>query len=102
MRFPLWGLQDAQAVPVSQQGAPVVPERRPARLPRRGAGSGRHGGRAWRWASELEEAADTVRAAGLPDDVLRAVADTLRRCAPAKDDASLSPLEALDLLRDSA
>ncbi|MGE7439527.1 NAD(P)-dependent oxidoreductase [Kitasatospora sp. NPDC001175] len=58
--------------------------------------------RAWRWAPEMEEAAETLRAAGLPDEVLRAVADTLRRWNAARDDAALSVDDALGLLRGSA
>ncbi|MFF2123551.1 DUF1932 domain-containing protein [Kitasatospora sp. NPDC058184] len=53
--------------------------------------------RAWRWAPELEEAADTLQAAGLPDEVLRAIADTLRRWNSAKDTA-LTVEQALVLL----
>ncbi|MER8188215.1 DUF1932 domain-containing protein [Kitasatospora sp. NPDC094015] len=55
--------------------------------------------RAWRWAPEMEEAADTLRAADLPDEVLRAVADTLQRWTVAKDDGGLSVDSALRLLR---
>ncbi|MFF7459103.1 DUF1932 domain-containing protein [Kitasatospora sp. NPDC008115] len=57
--------------------------------------------RAWRWAPELEEAADTLRAAGLPDETLRAVAGTLRRWADAKDDGALSVEGSLEMLRSS-
>ncbi|WSJ72262.1 DUF1932 domain-containing protein (plasmid) [Kitasatospora sp. NBC_01302] len=57
--------------------------------------------RAWRWAPELEEAADTLRAAGLPDEVLRAVANTLQHWADAKDDGELSLEGALRMLRES-
>ncbi|MET9183157.1 DUF1932 domain-containing protein [Kitasatospora aureofaciens] len=57
--------------------------------------------RAWRWAPELEEAADTLRAAGLPDEVLRAVAETLHRWTDAKDDGELSAEGALRILRES-
>ncbi|MER5642179.1 DUF1932 domain-containing protein [Kitasatospora sp. NPDC002227] len=57
--------------------------------------------RAWRWAPEMEEAADTLRAAGLPDEVLRAVASTLQRWTDTKDLDDLSMETALDLLRRS-
>ncbi|MFE2175828.1 DUF1932 domain-containing protein [Kitasatospora sp. NPDC059462] len=58
--------------------------------------------RAWRWAPELEEAADTLRAAGLPDEVMRAVADTLRHWTDAKDDQGISVEDALEMLRGSS
>ncbi|MEU3564160.1 MULTISPECIES: NAD(P)-dependent oxidoreductase [unclassified Kitasatospora] len=57
--------------------------------------------RAWRWAPEMEEAADTLREAGLPDEVLRAVAETLRHWTDAKDNCELSAEGALKLLRES-
>ncbi|MFJ7250150.1 DUF1932 domain-containing protein [Kitasatospora sp. NPDC098652] len=57
--------------------------------------------RAWRWAPEMEEAADTLRTAGLPDEVLRAVASTLKCWADTKDNDDLSLESALDLLRRS-
>ncbi|MFE9427766.1 DUF1932 domain-containing protein [Kitasatospora sp. NPDC006697] len=57
--------------------------------------------RAWRWAPELEEAADTLRAAGMPDELLRATAATLRRWTDAKDDRGLSVENALEILREA-
>ncbi|MGA5823541.1 DUF1932 domain-containing protein [Kitasatospora sp. NPDC094028] len=58
--------------------------------------------RAWRWAPELEEAADTLVASGLPDEVMRAVASTLRCWTDAKDSGGLSVEDALEILRESA
>ncbi|MFJ6774438.1 DUF1932 domain-containing protein [Kitasatospora sp. NPDC091257] len=58
--------------------------------------------RAWRWAPELEEAADTLIASGLPDEVMRAVASTLRRWTDAKDNSALSVEDALEMLRESS
>ncbi|MQS17868.1 NAD(P)-dependent oxidoreductase [Streptomyces kaniharaensis] len=55
--------------------------------------------RAWRWAPEMEEAADTLRTARLPDEVLRTVASTLRRWTDTKDSDDLSMESALELLR---
>ncbi|MFI9788487.1 DUF1932 domain-containing protein [Kitasatospora sp. NPDC051984] len=57
--------------------------------------------RAWRWAPEMDEAAETLRAAGLPGDVLHAVATTLRRWDEAKDDTTLTVGHALGLLANS-
>ncbi|MFF5881075.1 DUF1932 domain-containing protein [Streptomyces californicus] len=54
--------------------------------------------RAWRWGPELEEAADTLAAAGLPPEMLRATASTLARWDDAKDDGELTLTEALDQL----
>jgi 3-hydroxyisobutyrate dehydrogenase-like beta-hydroxyacid dehydrogenase len=54
--------------------------------------------RAWRWGPELEEAADTLAAAGLPPQMLRAAASTLARWHDAKDDSSLTLADALDRL----
>ncbi|MFD4659701.1 DUF1932 domain-containing protein [Kitasatospora sp. NPDC058444] len=56
--------------------------------------------RAWRWAPELKEAADTLQAAGLPDEVLRAVAETLGRWTDAKDNGELSVDSALKMLQE--
>lgn len=53
--------------------------------------------RAWRWGPELEEAADTLAAAGLPPEMLRAAASTLARWTDAKD-GELTLTEALDRL----
>ncbi|MGW3269063.1 DUF1932 domain-containing protein [Streptomyces sp. NPDC001056] len=54
--------------------------------------------RAWRWGPELEEAADTLAAAGLPPEMLRAAASTLARWHDAKDDSELTLTDALDRL----
>ncbi|MEU5161229.1 DUF1932 domain-containing protein [Streptomyces sp. NPDC020875] len=54
--------------------------------------------RAWRWGPELEEAADTLAAAGLPPEMLRAAASTLARWNNAKDDSELTLNNALDRL----
>lgn len=54
--------------------------------------------RAWRWGPEMEEAADMLSAAGLPDEMLRAAARTLARWEDSKDLAELTPGEALDRL----
>ncbi|MDT3728405.1 DUF1932 domain-containing protein [Streptomyces sp. DSM 41972] len=54
--------------------------------------------RAWRWGPELEEAADTLAAAGLPPEMLRAAASTLARWDDAKDDGELTLADALDRL----
>ncbi|MFJ9520649.1 DUF1932 domain-containing protein [Kitasatospora sp. NPDC101801] len=55
--------------------------------------------RAWRWAPELAEAADALREAGLPDEAMRAVAETLRTWTTAKDDAALTVKDALHMLK---
>ncbi|MFE2727080.1 DUF1932 domain-containing protein [Kitasatospora sp. NPDC059327] len=63
---------------------------------------GKTAARAWRWGPELEEAADTMAAAGLPDDLLRSAASTLNRWDAAKD-TKLSANQALnELLRAEA
>ncbi|MFF2749518.1 DUF1932 domain-containing protein [Kitasatospora sp. NPDC058048] len=54
--------------------------------------------RAWRWGPELDEAADMLSGAGLPDEVLRAASQTLSRWEECKDLAELTPDEALDHL----
>ncbi|MEU9298500.1 DUF1932 domain-containing protein [Streptomyces sp. NPDC048266] len=56
--------------------------------------------RAWRWSSELEEAADALATAGLPPEMLRAAASTLARWNDAKDD-ELTLTDALDRLARS-
>ncbi|MFI7396428.1 DUF1932 domain-containing protein [Streptomyces tendae] len=53
--------------------------------------------RAWRWGPELEEAADTLAAAGLPPEMLRAAASTLARWNDTKD-SELTLTDALDRL----
>ncbi|MFG2637950.1 DUF1932 domain-containing protein [Streptomyces sp. NPDC048362] len=57
--------------------------------------------RAWRWGPELEEAADTLAAAGLPPEMLRAAASTLARWHDAKDNGALTLTDALDRLAQS-
>ncbi|MFI2031879.1 DUF1932 domain-containing protein [Streptomyces buecherae] len=54
--------------------------------------------RAWRWGPELDEAADTLAAAGLPPEMLRAAVSTLARWSNAKDDSELTLTDALDRL----
>lgn len=54
--------------------------------------------RAWRWGPELKEAADTLVAAGLPPEMLRAAASTLARWVDVKDDGELTLTDALDQL----
>ncbi|MGW8065934.1 DUF1932 domain-containing protein [Streptomyces ziwulingensis] len=54
--------------------------------------------RAWRWGPELGEAAETLAAAGLPPEMLRAAASTLARWNDAKDDGELTLTDALDRL----
>jgi 3-hydroxyisobutyrate dehydrogenase-like beta-hydroxyacid dehydrogenase len=54
--------------------------------------------RAWRWGPELEEAADTLAAAGLPPEMLRAAVTTLARWHDVKDDGELTLTDALDRL----
>lgn len=54
--------------------------------------------RAWRWGPELEETADTLAAAGLPPELLRAAASTLARWYDVKDDSELTLTDALDRL----
>lgn len=54
--------------------------------------------RAWRWGPELEEAADTLEAAGLPPEMLRAAASTLARWHDAKDASELTLTDALERL----
>ncbi|MFE2838488.1 DUF1932 domain-containing protein [Streptomyces mirabilis] len=54
--------------------------------------------RAWRWGPEMEEVADTLEAAGLPPEMLRAAASTLARWTDAKDDSELTLTDALNQL----
>ncbi|MFE7805890.1 DUF1932 domain-containing protein [Streptomyces sp. NPDC057430] len=54
--------------------------------------------RAWRWGPELDEAADMLAAAGLPDAMVRAAARTLERWHASKDDSELTLEAALDQL----
>ncbi|WP_226362411.1 DUF1932 domain-containing protein [Pseudonocardia sp. ICBG1142] len=46
----------------------------------------RMAGRAWRWAGEMDEAADAFAAVGLPDGFSRAAAELYRRAAGAGQD----------------
>lgn len=46
----------------------------------------RASGRAWRWAPEMEEVADTAAALGLPDGMGRAAADLFRRWGKHRDE----------------
>ncbi|MFJ3205842.1 DUF1932 domain-containing protein [Streptomyces sp. NPDC086989] len=55
--------------------------------------------RAWRWGPELLEAADMLRDAGLPDEMLRAAAAVLARWEQAKDDGRMDLAGALEQLR---
>ncbi|MEU9074330.1 DUF1932 domain-containing protein [Kitasatospora sp. NPDC048538] len=54
--------------------------------------------RAWRWGPEMDEAADMVSGVGLPEELLRAVSQTLARWEGSKGLAELTPDEALDQL----
>lgn len=53
--------------------------------------------RAWRWGPELEEAADTLAAVGLPPEMLRAAVSTLARWNDVKN-GELTLTDALDRL----
>jgi Domain of unknown function (DUF1932) len=55
--------------------------------------------RAWRWGPEMLEVAETLRAAGLPDDLARAAAAVFDRWADDKDDFDITINDALDHLR---
>lgn len=55
--------------------------------------------RAWRWGPELIEAADMLREAGLPDEMLRAAATVLDRWATVRDEGPLSVEEAVQHLK---
>ncbi len=56
----------------------------------------RGSGRAWRWAPEMEEVADTAASLGLPDGMGRAAADLFRRWESHRD----QPAELEQLLED--
>lgn len=56
----------------------------------------RGSGRAWRWAPEMEEVADTAASLGLPDGMGRAAADLFRRWEAHRDE----PAELDELLED--
>lgn len=46
-----------------------------------GVAAARSGAKAWRWAGEMEEAADAIAAVGLPDGFSRAAAEVYRRAS---------------------
>ena len=54
-----------------QQGVPDDPDELEAQA----------GPKAWRWVGEMEEAADTVAAVGVPDGFSRSAAEMYRRMA---------------------
>jgi 3-hydroxyisobutyrate dehydrogenase-like beta-hydroxyacid dehydrogenase len=54
--------------------------------------------KAWRWAPEMEEVADAVRAVHLPPDFALAAAATLRHWDADKDSTTISPAEVLEHL----
>ena len=56
----------------------------------------RGSGKAWRWAPEMEEVADTAASLGLPDGMGRAAADLFRRWEPHRD----QPADLEQLLQD--
>ncbi|MFI9332642.1 DUF1932 domain-containing protein [Kitasatospora sp. NPDC052868] len=58
---------------------------------------GKTAARAWRWGPELQEAADTMAVAGLPEDLLRSAASTLSRWDDSKN-TKMSADQALDEL----
>ncbi len=58
--------------------------------------------RGWRWAPEMEEAAATYRAAGLPDDLALAAAAVFTRWNGDRDAFGMSLTDALAHLRDDA
>ncbi|WP_165986012.1 NAD(P)-dependent oxidoreductase [Streptomyces sp. YIM 98790] len=57
--------------------------------------------RAWRWAPEMQEVADSLKAAGLPSDLAKAANSTLSRWNQDKDNFDLSFPEVLEHLRSS-
>jgi hypothetical protein len=56
--------------------------------------------RSWRWAPEMREVNDTLRAAGLPGGMALGAADALERWAPVKDRDDLDVDDVLRLLAD--
>jgi Domain of unknown function (DUF1932) len=56
--------------------------------------------RAWRWAPELREAAQTLRDAGLPDGLAQGAAQALERWEAVKDRDDIGLDALLDLLSD--
>jgi 3-hydroxyisobutyrate dehydrogenase-like beta-hydroxyacid dehydrogenase len=63
----------------------------PARLPRVAA-------KAWRWAPEMREIADTCAALGLPDGMALGAADLFERWSAHRDDAGVDPARLLEEL----
>ena len=61
-------------------------ERTGVDLPAALARASRGAGKAWRWAGEMEEAADALAGAGLPDGFSRAAAEIYRRLADGRLD----------------
>lgn len=55
--------------------------------------------RGWRWAPEMDEVAESLRSAGLPDALATGAAHVFRRWDDDKDDLSLDPETALRHLR---
>ncbi|MEU9373700.1 DUF1932 domain-containing protein [Streptomyces sp. NPDC048255] len=58
--------------------------------------------RAWRWAPEMHEVAETLQAAHLPPQLAHAAAETMRRWDADKDRGDLTPREALEHLHDTS
>lgn len=58
--------------------------------------------KAWRWAPEMNEVADTLRAAGLPADMAEATARVLSHWEQDKDQCDLPVSEVLSRLRNRA
>jgi len=56
--------------------------------------------RAWRWAPEMREVHDALRAAGLPDGMALGAADALERWTSVKDRDDLGVDDVLGLLAD--
>ncbi|MFE2930712.1 DUF1932 domain-containing protein [Streptomyces sp. NPDC059278] len=56
--------------------------------------------RSWRWAPEMEDIAETLRAAGLPMEMAEASAAVLSRWEQDKDQYDLPVAEVLAHLRD--
>ncbi len=57
--------------------------------------------RAWRWAPELDQVAETLRAAGLPDELASAAAQVLQRWQDHKDDFDAALPDVLASLHNS-
>jgi hypothetical protein len=58
--------------------------------------------RAWRWAPEMQEVAETLHACGLPPQMAEAAAAVMRRWSQDKDPYDLPLAEVLTHLRDGA